>query len=114
MNEDILSDKIFKITLFLEDQGTGGGGFRFLYASFLQEASKVLNNPRLNEFSREMMEIGDGWREISLAAAQIAKKRDFRRENLEGIGNLLRIRADIEESFFTKLGKELSNHKQTS
>jgi len=110
-DEDILADKIFKITLFLEDQGTGGGGFRFLYASFLQEASKVLNNPRLHEMSKEMMEIGDGWREISLAAAQIAKKRDFSRENLEGIGNLLRVRADIEESFFTKLGRELSNHK---
>jgi hypothetical protein len=110
-DEDMLSDKVFKITLFLEDQGTGGGGFRFLYASFLQEASKVLNNPRLNEMSKEMMEIGDGWREISLAAAQVAKKKDFSRENLEGIGNLLRVRADLEESFFTKLGKELSNHK---
>ncbi len=46
-DEDFLADKIFRITIFLEDQGTGGGGFRFLYASFLQEASKVLNNPRL-------------------------------------------------------------------
>jgi hypothetical protein len=110
-DEDFLADKIFRITIFLEDQGTGGGGFRFLYASFLQEASKVLNNPRLNDMSKEMMKIGDGWREVSLASAKIAKQRDFSRGKLMEIGNLLRERADLEETFFTSLRKELSNHK---
>jgi hypothetical protein len=110
-DEDMLADKIFRITIFLEDQGTGGAGFRFLYASFLQEASKILKNPRLNEMSREMMEIGDGWREISLAAAKVAKQRDFSRERLIEIGDLLRIRADLEEKFFITLKDELLNHK---
>jgi len=110
-DEDFLADKIFRITIFLEDQGTGGGGFRFLYASFLQEASKILNNPRLGEMSKEMMNIGDGWREVSLASAKVAKQRDFRRERLQEIGDLLRQRADLEESFFIRLGKEISNHK---
>ena len=110
-DEDSLADKIFRITIFLEDQGTGGAGFRFLYASFLQEASKVLNNPRLDEMSKEMMKIGDGWREISLASAKIAKQRDFSREKLMEIGNLLRVRADLEEAFFINLRKELLNHK---
>jgi hypothetical protein len=109
-DEDMLADRIFKITVFLEDQGTGGGGFRFLYASFLQEASKVLNNPRLTDMSREMMGIGDSWREISLAAARIAKQRDFSRERLMEIGNMLYGRADMEERFFTNLKKELINH----
>ena len=112
-NEDYLADKIFRITIFLEDQGTGGGGFRFLYASFLQEASKVLLNPRLEEMSKEMMSIGDGWREVSLASAKIAKQRDFSRARLMEIGDLLRVRADMEESFFKRLEKELSNHKKT-
>jgi len=110
-DEDFLADKIFRITIFLEDQGTGGGGFRFLYASFLQEASKVLNNTVLSEMSKEMMKIGDGWREVSLASAKIAKQRDFSREKLKEIGDLLRQRADMEESFFSRLGKEISNHK---
>jgi hypothetical protein len=111
-DEDFFTDKVFRITIFLEDQGTGGGGFRFLYASFLQEAAKVLDNPRLEEMSKEMMKIGDGWREVSLASAKIAKQRDFSRERLAEIGNLLRQRADAEESFFTRLGKEMSNHKK--
>ncbi|MBN1108808.1 MAG: BtrH N-terminal domain-containing protein [Bacteroidales bacterium] len=110
-SEDYLADKIFRITIFLEDQGTGGGGFRFLYASFLQEASKVLQNPRLEDMSREMMAIGDGWREVSLASAKIAKQRDFSKARLMEIGDLLRVRADMEESFFKRLDKELSNHK---
>ncbi len=110
-DEDSLADKIFRITIFLEDQGTGGAGFRFLYASFLQEAAKVLNNPRLDDMSKEMMKIGDGWREISLASAKIAKQRDFSREKLMEIGNLLRVRADLEEAFFLNLRKELLNHK---
>jgi hypothetical protein len=110
-DEDSLADKIFRITIFLEDQGTGGAGFRFLYASFLQEAAKVLNNPRLDDMSKEMMKIGDGWREISLASAKIAKQRDFSREKLMEIGNLLRVRADLEEAFFINLRKELLNHK---
>ena len=111
-DEDFFTDKVFRITIFLEDQGTGGGGFRFLYASFLQEAAKVLDNPRLVEMSKEMMKIGDGWREVSLASAKIAKQRDFSRERLAEIGNLLRQRADAEESFFTRLGKEMSNHNK--
>ncbi len=105
-DEDSLADKIFRITVLLEDQGTGGAGFRFLYASFLQEASKVLNNPMLDEMSKEMMKIGDGWREVSLASARIAKRRDFSKEKLKEIGDLLRQRAEVEESFFTRLSTE--------
>lgn len=111
-DEDFFADKVFKITIFLEDQGTGGGGFRFLYASFLQEAAKVLDNPRLVEMSKEMMKIGDGWREVSLASAKVAKQRDFRKERLAEIGDLLYQRADEEESFFTRLGKEMTNHNK--
>jgi hypothetical protein len=109
-DEDTLSDKIFRITIFLEDQGTGGAGFRFLYASFLQEASKVLGSQQLNDMSKEMMKIGDGWREVSLTSAKIAKQRDFSREKLMEIGNLLRERADLEEAFFIKLGNEMAKH----
>ena len=42
-----------------EEIGTGGGGFRFIYAAFLQEASEILNNEELKELSKEMTKIGD-------------------------------------------------------
>ncbi len=109
-DENQLADKIFRITVLLEDQGTGGGGFRFLYASFLQEASKLLNYPRLDDFSKEIMGIGDGWREISLAASKIAKNRDFSKEKFHELSSMIRRRADLEEAFFTNLRREILNH----
>ena len=109
-DENQLADKIFRITVLLEDQGTGGGGFRFLYASFLQEASKILNYPRLDDFSKEIMGIGDGWREISLAASKIAKNRDFGEEKFRELSSMIRKRADLEEAFFTNLRREIINH----
>jgi hypothetical protein len=110
-DNDQLADKIYKIFVFLEEQGTGGGGFRFIYASFLQEAAKLLGNPRLNDLSAGMMEIGDGWRELALAASKVARSRDFSREKLMELGDLIRKRAVLEESFFTDLRKEISKFK---
>jgi hypothetical protein len=110
-NNDQLADKIFKIFILLEEQGTGGGGFRFMYASFLQEASKMLNNSKLDDLSKEIMEIGDGWREIALISSRMAKNRDFSKEKFIELGGLIRKRADMEESFFTDLRKEILNSK---
>lgn len=107
-DENQLADKMFRITVLLEDQGTGGGGFRFLYASFLQEAAKILNYPVLNDFSKEIMKIGDGWREISLAASKIAKNRDFGREKFLELSKMISHKADLEETFFRNLRKEIT------
>jgi hypothetical protein len=110
-DNDQFANQIFRISILLEEQGTGGGGFRFIYASFLQEASKVLNNPDLDVFSREMMDIGDGWRELAMSAARVGKSRDFSKEKLMELGDLIRKRADLEESFFTNLRKEIYSSK---
>jgi hypothetical protein len=98
-----LSHEIMKINILLEDQGTGGAGFRFLFATFLQQAAEILKKPQLNDLSKEMMIIGDGWREISLRAARYGKNRDLGMERLKEIGELLSGRASAEESFFKKL-----------
>ena len=98
-----LSHEIMKINIFLEDQGTGGAGFRFMYATFLREASERLNDPDLLDMSKRIMEIGDRWREISLFAARIGKRRDLGRERLEELSSLIYARADAEEHFFRDL-----------
>ena len=98
-----LSHEIMKINILLEDQGTGGAGFRFLFATFLQQAADILKKPELNNLSKEMMIIGDGWREISLLAARYGKNRDLEMNRLEELGNKLSDRASAEEVFFKKL-----------
>lgn len=58
-----------------EEIGTGGAGFRFIYASFLQEASRKINEPMLLEASKMMTEAGDKWREFALLTAKMCKKK---------------------------------------
>lgn len=72
-----------KIKLYLghivrmqEEIGTGGGGFRFIYASFLQEAAGVLNEPKLLEASKMMTAAGDQWRQFALATARACKNKN--------------------------------------
>jgi len=58
-----------------EEIGTGGGGFRFVYASFLQEAAKLLNHSKLNEACDVMTVAGDAWRDFALLGARFCKKK---------------------------------------
>ncbi|MBN1197841.1 MAG: BtrH N-terminal domain-containing protein [Bacteroidales bacterium] len=102
-----LSHEVMKINILLEDQGTGGAGFRFMYATFLQQASEVINHPELKELSKELMTIGDGWREISLFAARIGKTRELGHEKLKELGSMIMDRAEVEETFFKKLRKSI-------
>jgi len=102
-----LSHQLSKINVLLEDQGTGGAGFRFMYATFLKQASEILNKPALNELSKQMMEIGDYWREVSLNAARLGRNRDFEKEHLLDLGKLIDKQADREEAFFKTLSKTI-------
>ncbi len=102
---DHLSHEIMKINILLEDQGTGGAGFRYLYATFLQQASEKLKNDDLDKMSKEMMGIGDNWRNISYFAARIGKNRDLGPERLKELSTMINERAEEEQSFFTRLNK---------
>jgi Domain of unknown function (DUF4872)/Butirosin biosynthesis protein H, N-terminal len=86
-----------------EEIGTGGGGFRFIYAAFLQEAAAVLGNDRLLELSAEMTAIGDLWRQFALEASRVCKNRSTQPDAYNGLATSLRHLADLEEAFFKKL-----------
>jgi hypothetical protein len=107
-DEDQLAHNIFMITTMLEDQGTGGAGFRYIYASFLDEAATILGEPVFKEYAKRMMEIGDEWRNISLFASRIAKQRDLGEEKLKEMGKLIGKIAEQEYSFFTVLKENIA------
>lgn len=65
-----------QIIRMLEEIGTGGAGFRFMYAAFLQEVSQLLNRPEWNQLSMDLTEVGDLWRDFSYNAARFFKQRD--------------------------------------
>lgn len=58
-----------------EEQGTGGGGFRYMYAAFLREAYDLLKIPGLLEASKKMLEIGDLYRDAVLSCAKFIQKK---------------------------------------
>jgi hypothetical protein len=58
------------ILIFQEEQGTGGGGFRYMYAAFLKEAYDMLGIPELLEASKKMVEVGDLWRRAAVSCAK--------------------------------------------
>ncbi len=88
-----------------EEIGTGGGGFRYIYAAFLQEAGKLLENERLIELSKEMTAIGDLWRDFAVEASRIYKNRSVQDDAYNKVADQLEIIADKEEVFFKKLRK---------
>jgi len=92
---------IGQVVRMQEEIGTGGGGFRFIYASFLQEAAELLARPRLNELSEALIEIGDEWREFALSAARMIRDREPVAPGK--LGDKLRLIADREQAFFRDL-----------
>lgn len=94
-----------QIVRMQEEIGTGGGGFRYIYAAFLQEAGKVLKNEKLKDFSKEMTEIGDQWRDFALEASRVYKNRSVQTDAYNKVADQLLDLAKREEAFFQALRK---------
>ena len=96
-----------QIVRMQEEIGTGGGGFRYIFAAFLQESSQVLKNKELNVLSEEMTEIGDLWRDFALNASRIYKNRNEENDTYESVASQLDEISDREKIFFKKLKKAI-------
>ena len=96
-----------QIVRMQEEIGTGGGGFRYIFAAFLQESSEILKNDKLLDLSKEMTEIGDLWRDFALNASRIYKNRKAANDSYESIAAQLDDIADREKVFFKKLKKAI-------
>ncbi len=88
-----------------EEIGTGGGGFRFVYAAFLQEAAPLMGIAELSEVSRLMTEAGDSWRNFAATSARVCKGRSDLERPYEELKSMLMEIADQEEAAFRRLLK---------
>ncbi len=96
-----------QIVRMQEEIGTGGGGFRYIFAAFLQESSEILKNSKLLELSKEMTEIGDLWRDFALEASRIYRNRSAKSDAYNKVATELEVIANREEVFFKKLKKSV-------
>lgn len=86
-----------------EEIGTGGAGFRFIFAAFLAECSELFSNDEFKKLALEMTVIGDKWREFAVQAARICKNRSQAEVTYDTIADMLDDIADAEEKLFTRL-----------
>lgn len=86
-----------------EEIGTGGAGFRFMFAAFLQEAAPILNKAAMLDLSRQMTAAGDIWREAAVIGARICKGRASATDTYGEMADRLRTCAREE----TRIYKEL-------
>ena len=85
-----------------EEIGTGGAGFRYLYASFLQESSIIFDGDKiLEESSKMMLEVGDKWREFALMIAKSIKSK--KEIDFESISNKLIEISEDEAEVYKKM-----------
>ncbi len=95
-----------QIVRMQEEIGTGGGGFRFLYAAFLEQANAYIKNDMLLSASEDFTKAGDLWRESAVQMGRIYKGRiNNEQKDFEVCADLLMQISDIEKQAFTKLSK---------
>jgi len=90
-----------------EEIGTGGAGFRFMYAAFLDEAASVLGRPALHEASAMLSDIGDQWREFAVQGAQLIRGADASPNAYQALSAILLDCARRERGVFRAIGAAL-------
>ncbi len=83
-----------------EEIGTGGAGFRFMYAAFLEEASALLGIAPLLDLSDQLSQTGDHWRDFAVAGAAAIRDKSVSPAACEMLGDMLVDCADRETRIF--------------
>ena len=86
-----------------EEIGTGGAGFRFIYASFLEEAGNLIGSALLKEASAQMTEVGDRWREFALMVATAIRSKKSATIDYAALQAKLESIADAEAAVYRNL-----------
>lgn len=92
-----------QIVRMQEEIGTGGGGFRYLYAAFLEQASVILEKESLRSISDEFTKAGDLWREAAIQMAGIYKGRIGEQKDFKMIADMFIEISETEKRAFKNL-----------
>lgn len=84
-----------------EEIGTGGAGFRYLYAYFLEQAAEICQEPKFKQASQQMTAIGDQWRQFASLCVKQCRKPTA--EGYQSVAEALREIAQREQILWKKL-----------
>lgn len=88
-----------------EEIGTGGGGFRYIYAAFLQQAQAYFPELPLMEISKNFTQAGDLWRNAAVQASGIYKGRITEQKDFDTMADYMFEIAEVENQSFKALAK---------
>jgi hypothetical protein len=73
--ENVMFRQLYEVNyIMMEEDGTGGGLFRYLYSRFLKEAGELLEIEELAGLSQRYHQIGQKWTNIAKNIRQAPKK----------------------------------------
>lgn len=97
-----------------EEIGTGGGGFRFIYGAFLQQAYAYHPIDELMNISQQFTKAGDRWRDAAVQASGIYKGRLTTQQDYNNMGDMLLEIAEMEKVAFKELGVAVKKMRNPS
>ncbi|MBI2257948.1 MAG: BtrH N-terminal domain-containing protein [Flavobacteriia bacterium] len=86
-----------------EEIGTGGGGFRYIYAAFLEQSHSYLQNDKISLVSEDFTKSGDSWRNCAVAMASIMKGKNTEQKDFDEVAERMFQIKEIEKEAFLKL-----------
>ncbi|MFT5646714.1 MAG: hypothetical protein ACI976_001397 [Aureispira sp.] len=94
-----------QIVRMQEEIGTGGGGFRFIYAAFLEQAAEKLQDDRLIRLSEQVTKSGDLLRSSAVRMAAVYKGRKTTQQDFNEVAEGFEEIGALEKSIFLELYK---------
>ena len=87
----------------IERAGTGGAGYRFIYADFLSEAAALFENATMSECASLMEKVAEQWRQSSLDCRRYLRKDEI---TLNEMADKLDEISEDENKVFIRIKKE--------
>jgi hypothetical protein len=96
---------LIQLVRSIEEYGTGGAAYRYVYGAFLKEAEPIMNNDIVTKASKAMGDTSNLWRDFSYRSARFIKNRAESHDSYSILSELLMECAEGEEKLFRGLLK---------
>jgi hypothetical protein len=102
--EEKASMYLLQLVRSIEEFGTGGAGYRYLFDAFLKESGELLQNDSLIRQAKKMSSIADQWRDFTYRSARFIKHREEITDTYSSLSALLMDIAEAESDLYSGLG----------
>jgi hypothetical protein len=101
--DDLVRENLSHIVYMQELVGSGGAGYRAMYAAFLTEAADVMKSEVLAEAGQTMTAIADQWRDFAVLATRYVRGRPNPGDTYSSMADALNALASREETLYRGL-----------